>query len=242
MQIFAKIVLCSIVFAATAYGQEHPVGRATLSFDSPQWIAIEVPDKGVNYSGEIQGTVTSETRMFVNQTADKKFQALLIARVNKGGIGGGSGYFSYSPQCQDSQALLSEGNKGFNQSFAQCLLVYPLFTTTSLIKILPDNEAQILKSSRIILPDALQLISVHYANSNGSFVHARILLAPRFKGLVSPDQPSESPTIAWAKVLMKAAKDGVNSFSGRVKVPAIEFDNDSVEKSLVYLRSPMNQQ
>jgi hypothetical protein len=239
MQIFAKIFICYLVFAATAYGQEHPLGRAVLSFDSPRWVTVEVPDKGVDYSGEIQGTLTSETRMFVNQTADQKFQALLIARVNKGGIGG-SGYFTYSPQCQDSQAILAEGNKGIQQPFAQCFLVYPLFTTTSLIKQLSANEAEILKSSRIALPDAMQHISAFYANSNGSFVHARIYLAPRFKGLVAPEKPNDDPKIAWGKALMSAVKGGVNSFFGRVKIPAIEFSSDDLEKPLAHLHATSN--
>jgi hypothetical protein len=240
VQITLKLLFCYLLGIVSAHGQEHPVGRALLSFESPSWVAVEVPDKGVNYTGEVEGTVASETRMFINQKGDQTFQALLIARVSKGGIA--SGYFSYSPKCQDSQAMIAEGNSGFQQPFAQCLLVYPLFTTTSLLKQLPASEAEILKSSRIVLPDTMQLISAYYGNSNGSFVHMRILLAPRFKGLVSPEQPSENAVVAWGKGFMKAVKAGTNSFSGRIKIPVIEFNSDSVEKSLAHLYHAPNKQ
>lgn len=233
MKTISHILFLCVMSMASAYGNEHAVGRATLSFGSPDWIAVEVPDKGVNYSGELQGTIASETRIFVNQKADQRFQALLIARVSKGGIT--AGFFHYSPQCQDSQAIISEGNKGFQQSFAQCLLVYPPFTTESLIKQLSVNEAEILKSSRLALPETVQLISAYYANSNGSFVHARILLAPRFKGIASPSQTSENSTATWGKSFMTAIKTGANSFSGRINIPAIEFNSDSMEKSLAHL-------
>jgi hypothetical protein len=235
-----KLFFLCLFCVTAAYGQDHRVGRVSISFESSDWVAVEIPDKGVNYAGDSPGTISSETRLFVNKKSDLTVQSLLVVRASKGGTAAGASYFHYSPHCQHSQAMFSQGNKGFQQSFAQCLLVYPLFTADSLVKQLSANEAEILKSSRLVLPDAMQLISAYYANSNGSFVEARILLAPRFKGLVSPENTGEKAVFEWAKAFMAVTKSGVNSFLGRIKIPPVEFSNDTVEKSLAHLNLTSN--
>jgi hypothetical protein len=231
--IFRTFASCCALLSQVAFAQEFSMGRVKLSFGSPGWIAAEVPDTGVDYSGEVSGTIPSETRIFVNRSDNQDIQAFLIVRVSKGGIG--NGYFEYSPNCQDKQAIAAEGNKGFNQSYLQCLLVYPQFTTHSLLKNLTDSEGLILKSAKLKLPDAMHAVYSRYHTANGSYMFVRAYLAPSFVGLRTTGSNDVDPHVAWGQALMDAVKSGAGSMFGRSKIPAVEFDNSSKEKKLVEL-------
>ncbi len=231
IKMLCTAVLVGGVFVGSSIAQEFKVGRATISFGSPGWIAAEVPDAGFSYSGEINGNIPSETRLFLNKSKTGQAMAVILVNATKGGIG--DGYFHYSPVCEHKQAMLAEGNKGFQQSFSQCLMVFPPFTTSSLVNQLNEHEQVILKSSKVQLPEAMQWIYSHYFMENGTQVTLRAMLAPGFAGLRSATGQSGDPLFAWARELMKAVKAGASSFRGRLEIPPMEFKNDDADKTLV---------
>jgi hypothetical protein len=227
--------LSCALFSQSLFAQDFKVGRVTIKFTDSGWLATEVPDNGVPYTGDISGTIASETRIFVNQTSGGDVVAVLIASASKGGIS--NGYMTYSPTCADRRAMLVEGNSGAQLSYAECLIVYPLFTTSSVLKNLSETESLILKSAKMKLPDTMQLIQAIYANSNGSHMRARIMFAPGFVGLKPQAATAEDPVFSWSREFLRAVRGGVNSFRGHVTIPAIEVKPPSPEKAIVQTSS-----
>jgi hypothetical protein len=214
--------LAALLPWSSALAQEkYDVGRASITFSSPGWKQLKLDDQGVQYSGEIQGKLPSDTQLFVNATPDKKVLAVMRVRASKGGLS--SGYFVYTPKCEDKEAAYAEGNSGFEQSYAQCLLVYPLYSTSSLLKYLSiENETKFKSFAGDVPEQGMRLLSAYYSNANGTFVVVELLLAPQFSGLrTSSDK--DDPYLLWGRELMNSVKSSVNSLFGGMKFPAMEF-------------------
>jgi hypothetical protein len=220
MAAFAAVILA--IMQPVAAQEKFDVGRVNITFPSPGWKRIKLEDAGVPYAGfHIMGTYPAETQLFVNATPDKKVLSIMRIRASKGGIMIGN--FVYSPKCEASDANHAEGNSGPGRSFAQCLVVYPLFSTSSLLKYLEiENETKFKSFAGDVPEKGMRLISAYYASANGTFISIEILLAPQFVGLRG-NSTQDDPHLLWGRELMDAVKGSVRSFSGDMKFPAMEF-------------------
>jgi hypothetical protein len=229
-----KIIACIAFFGAlatTAHAQSHDVGRASLLLKGLGWEVLDTIDKGIAYSGEVSGTIPSESKIFINKSAEGDVLAILHVRASKGGIT--NGYFTYAPTCADKEASFAEGNKGFETSFAQCLLVYPAYTTSSLLAQLSSTERRFIDQYRTKTPTSMRSVFSRYSNQNGSFVQIHILLAPHFLGLLpAATEANSDPYLSWGRALMLQVRGGVNSLSGKVEMPPLAFKSDKLALGL----------
>jgi hypothetical protein len=93
---------------------EVPVGRVTALLADEEWQQMALEDKGEDYTGEVAGTIQSETRILMRGEASGRLQAVLVVRASSGGMG--QGYMAYSPQCESSDNWYAKGNKGLQPS------------------------------------------------------------------------------------------------------------------------------
>ena len=209
------------------YAQRHDVGRASVMLNGPGWEPIQTQDKGVAYSGEISGTIPSESKLFVNKSVDGQVLAIIHVRVSKGGIG--QGYFTYSPTCSDKDASFAEGNKGPQAPYAQCLLVYPQYTTVSLLAQLDASERKLIEPYSPVTPKAMRSVFAIYRNQNGSFAQVHVFMAPQFVGVTATEVNEAVDAYSlWGKALMQEVRSSVNSFSGKLNVPSMAFKSEKL--------------
>ena len=205
---------------------EFDVGRATMVFPTEGWRVVQVDDKGRAYDGEVSGSIQSETKIFVYQSPESAAEAVIVVRGSSGGMS--NGYMSYSPSCKNSDEVYAEGNSGYDTGFAQCLIVLPLYTAPSVLEKLAPQAERILKDQGVNVPKAVSTVWSQYANSNGTFLDVRAFFAPSFAGhdaSVDAKLPSGvlAQNVAWGRLLTQAVRGSVNSFSGKLVFPSLEF-------------------
>lgn len=218
-------VLALFCGSPTLFAQAQSVGRVDVKFSSPAWKSVTLDDKGQAYSGEVSGVIQSQTKAFVHLSEEGAVQAVLLLRASAGGIG--NGYFTYSPNCKNNDATFAEGNQGFQMPFVQCLLVFPVFTTSSLMRDFPVDQQAYFKQYGDKLPHAMRSYIVNYSNQNGTFVSATVLLASSFTGQRNAENSQqEDPYLIWGRLLMQQVRGSVNSISAELSFPPLEFKLD----------------
>ncbi len=226
-----KIISCffSVIFLVSStivLAQDLSVGRAKITFLSNEWTVATTQDQGLAYGGDVQGSVNAESKIFISKLPDGNLNAVIIARGSAGGINIGS--MRYSPTCESRGTLFTDGNSGFNQTFAQCLKVYGFMSSQSLIKNLSAEQQLILKPYFANSTPQVRPIIAYYANSTGTFLQMMVLIPPSAAGISKEglqglkSNTNSDQSIVWGKSLMQAVKGSVMSLSGRLTFPSFE--------------------
>ncbi|NJM42969.1 MAG: hypothetical protein HC858_01325 [Brachymonas sp.] len=196
-------VAATILLAATqANAHELTLDRATITFDSANWISATAQDKGMAYTGDLQGTIDSESKIFINKNSAGELDAVLIARGSLAGLQGG--YMAYSPKCPANGVLFADGNEGFNTTFAQCLRVFSFVNPQGVFTTLAKDQQEILKPYFASWQGLVRPMTAYYANSTGTFVHMLVLVSAKASGIEDPTQPysraaQSEQSVAWGK-------------------------------------------
>jgi hypothetical protein len=220
-----------LMLGSKVSAHELSVGRVKVTFPSQEWRALEVSDKGLDYGGDIRGTIKSETKIFWLESSER-LDAFIIARGSSAGIS--DGYMNYSPECKSEGTLHSDGNTQVSSSYAQCMKVFPLINTMAVLNSLPKDQQALIKQARDRFPINMQPITAYYANSTGTFLHFLVMLAPDTlldKDALQSDSSKamrEERSIAWSKELMKVVKGSVTSISGRLNLPSFPISPKTV--------------
>jgi hypothetical protein len=219
-------VLVSLAYSPMSLAADFSVGRVKVKLPGDGWRVVDFKDAGMDYSGELVGTIQSDKKVFIKESATKSFQAMIVVRASAGGISGGT--VRYSADCESAKDFVATGMKKSDSNFYDCLRVFKFFTTESLIKELVPDLRIILEKDTAVVPDALQTVWNMYANSNGTFVDVRAFFGTNFasKKAESTEQlpPGiEASTYAWGQELSKGVKNAVNSLFSKLTLPDLEF-------------------
>ncbi len=225
----AAALACASILSLAA---EFEVGRAKVELPGEGWQVLDMTDGGKPYSGGVQAKIPSETKVFVKLGAEQTVQTVVLIRASQAGIA--NGWMAYSHECKSSDQVYAQGNAGAQTNNYDCLSVWGLYRTGNWLDDFFPELNNKLKAKQWRLPGALQIMRSHFANANGSFAEARLLLAPGFVGTSA--QPAsdlgELPegvtpsAVVWGQELAKAVRGSVSSLSGRLTVPTIDYTAD----------------
>jgi hypothetical protein len=220
----AFVALC----VPLAWAAEFEVGRAKVELAGEGWRAIDMADGGKPYNGGVRDSIPAETKVFVKEGANKQVQTVVVIRSSTAGrVNGG---LVYSHTCKGNEEMYAEGNAGAHTNNYDCTRVWPLYRVDKWVDDFVPTLRDKLTQTQLTLPNAVQPVISHFANSNGSFAEARVFVSAGFAGSDGA-APSEIPkdikpaAVLWAQSLAKAVRGSVGSFSGRLTVPPIQYNN-----------------
>ena len=219
------LLAASVLAMAPLHAEEFSVGRAEVQLPGGPWRELALQDAGQAYAGEVSGTISSETKVFVKEGAGQAVEALVLVRSSSGGIRGGT--MTYSGGCDGDEVSYAEVGQLRGQGSTQCLRVIRSFETQSVLKALaPQLPAQ--WSSAAVLPKSVITVMSHSAVGTGTFLDVRVFLAPGFAGSIEPvdavlPEGVKAPHVAWARLLSEAVRASVFSLSGKLVFPPFEF-------------------
>lgn len=212
-----------------AIGADFSVGRVDIKFAEDGWKEIALPDRSQAYGGEKDGALSIQGKLYVRESTDREGQTLVLVSANSGGLGGGSaGYMTYSPVCHSDEQTYREGNEGFGQRFAQCLMVLPRYSSESVFKALAPEVLTLRASGEVgYHPGTYTVISRH-AISTGSFLEVMVFVTAPIQAdstAVTATVPKGIPPahVVWGRQLKEAVKSSVYSLSGRLEMPPIRL-------------------
>jgi hypothetical protein len=212
-----------------ASAAEFSVGRVEVVFPTDDWREVVLPDKGKAYGGDHSGVIQSETKLFIQVPSGEDPGALVLIRANAAGMRS-SGTMIYSTSCETSEYFFAEGNAGFQASAAHCLLVYPAYTTESVMsKLAPSVVLDWLRSSRLQLPKSMATIWSRHSVATGTFLDVHVFLTPQ-AGAADDDTPDvKLPSgvlpqhVRWGRQLKEAVRSSVYSISGKLRMPSMDI-------------------
>jgi hypothetical protein len=224
------IVLGSFVCFPAYSAADFSVGRVAVRLPGDGWRAVDLKDAGINYSGEISGTIPSEKKIFIKESLAKELQIMVVVRASSSGISGGR--VSYSSDCESTPDFVATGMDESDKNFYDCVRVFKLFTADSLMNLLTPDLKKILDQDAVVVPESLQTVWSKFANENGTFVDVIVFINPAFMGKKSEANKRRSSDIdassyAWGQELAKEVKDAVNSVFSKLKIPELIFKSDS---------------
>ena len=211
-----------------AMAAEFSVGRAEVFFPTDDWREVALPDQGKAFGGDFDGVIESETKLFIQVPTTERAGALVLIRSSASGMGRGT--MNYSGKCEPSEYFFAEGSAGVRSRAAQCLVVYPAYTTESVMSKLAPREVQDwLRASRIQLPNTMATIQSRLAVGTGTFLDVRVFLTPQ-AGLAIDDTPDlKLPSgvlpqhVRWGRQLNEAVRSSVYSISGKLRIPPMDI-------------------
>lgn len=215
------------VMAAQAGG--FSVGRVDVELAGEGWKEISLPDRSQAYGGEKEGALSIQGKLYLRESAGREGQTLVLVSANSGGMGGGSaGYMTYSPVCHSDEQTYREGNEGFGQRFAQCLMVLPRYSSESVFKALAPELLLLRASGELSYQPGVYTVWSRHAISTGSFVDVMVFVSAPINAdsAVTDTLPKGVPPahVVWGRQLRDAVKSSVYSLSGRLVVPPIRFE------------------
>lgn len=226
-----KMLVCGwgVLASLTAQASDFSVGRVDIEFAEEGWKEMALPVMAEAYGGEKNGAMAVEAKLYVRGAPDSAGHVLVLVSANSAGMGGGrGGYMTYSPNCKSDGPNHLEGNEGFRASFAQCLMVTPLYNSESVFKALAPQVVDLPTSGWVSVQRPVYTVWSRHAISTGSFVDVRVFatspmmadsasVTDALPAGVLPEQ------VAWGRQLKEAVKSSVYSLSGRLKVPPIRL-------------------
>jgi hypothetical protein len=152
----------------------------------------------------------------------------VVVESSSSSVDTGRGTMGYSPKCEGTEDFYADGNSGFRRSFARCLRVTKLFAASSMFDAFAPDVPQRLVADGVSVPAAMRAFSAQYANSFGIFLNVYVLVPPASPGLGGAGDDTSPPGIGernvrWGDALMEAVQGGVNSLSGAVTLPVLDF-------------------
>ena len=226
-----KTVACGwlLLTLLTAQASDFAVGRVEVEFAEEGWKEIALPDASQAYGGDKSGALAVEGKLYVRDAPDIDSQVLVIVSTNSAGMGGGrGGYMAYSPNCKSDDHNHREGNEGFRATFAQCLMVTPLYNGESVYKALAPGLMALPASDLVSLQRPVYTVWSRHAISTGSFVDVRVFVTAPMEAdsaSVTDTLPNGVPPaqVAWGRQLKEAVKSSVYSLSGHLQMPPIRL-------------------
>jgi hypothetical protein len=226
-------ILAALLLSTQAVmAAEFEVGRAKVEIPGEGWRTIDMADGGKPYSGGVRDSIPSETKVFIKEDANKRVQTIAVLRASQAGIVNGG--LVYSHDCKGTADTYAEGNSGAHTNNYNCTRVWGYYNAGESVEVFVPGLAAKLKDNQLQLPKGSATIISHFANANGSFAEARVLVGLGFVGLEGP-APTEIPkdispaSVVWAQALAKAVRASVGSMSGRLTVPPIQYKDGSVK-------------
>lgn len=216
--------------AMAAQAAEFSVGRVDVELAGEGWKEISLPDRSQAYGGEKEGALSIQGKLYLRESTGREGQTLVLVSANSGGMGGGSaGYMTYSPVCHSDEQTYREGNEGFGQRFAQCLMVLPRYSSESVFKALAPELLLLRASGDLSHQPGVYTVWSRHAISTGSFVDVMVFVSAPINAdsaAVTDTLPKGVPPahVVWGRQLKDAVKSSVYSLSGRLVVPPIRFE------------------
>lgn len=227
MQAFAAglVVLALGGFAQAA---EFDVGRATVVFSTDGWRETSLPDAGLKYKGDREGALAAERKLLIKESPQHGIEAVVLMRSNRGIT---NGYMTYERRCESTDTLFAEGATGGALRVADCLRVFPLYSTASLLADMDADVQSAMKGLEGKLPKGMYAVTSEYWNTTGSALLAYVLLAPGVTSKAASDalgvvlpKGIEPSHVAWGRELNRAVRGSVNSIFGTMAFPDVELN------------------
>jgi hypothetical protein len=220
------------VWVNTAHAAEFDVGRATVVFSSDGWTEAQLPDSGLKYGGEREGSLAAESKLLMKVSPQHGVEAVALLRSNRGVAGA---RMTYTRRCEPAEGFYAEGTSGDALRVVQCLRVFPLYTASSLLADMGEAVQSAMKGVEDQLPEGMYAITSEYWNTTGSALHVYVLLAP---SIPAPEVPLDvalpkgikASHVVWGRELNHAVKDSVNSIFGTMKFPDAVFATSPEQK------------
>ena len=83
---------------------------------------------------------------------------------------------TYNPVCHSDEQTFQEGNEGFSQRFAQCLMVLPRYSSESVFKTLAPEVLLLQASGELSYQPGVYTVMSRHAISTGSFVDVMVFV------------------------------------------------------------------
>lgn len=220
------MLLCLALAAVTVRAGDFSVGRVEVKFSDEGWSEVSLPDSERTYGGDRNGALPVRSKLYVRGSTGGGAQVLALVSATQGGLCGG--HMTYSPQCEPDDSEYREGNSGFRRSFAQCLVVLPLYTSESVFRELAPEIAELRRTGALSVGSAVYSVLSRHAISTGAFVDVRVFTAAPIElsgGAVADPLPEGvlPAHVAWGRQLKEAVKSSVYSLSGRLEVPPLRL-------------------
>lgn len=224
----ATAMVVGMLCSGFALATDFEVARVKLSLPGDGWTQMESVDKQMSYGGDTQGGLETVRKTFIKKSDAQAIQAVVVVLGSSSSVDTSRETMGYNPKCEGTNDFYADGNSGFRQPFAKCLRVTKLFSAPSMLEAFAPELQQRLLADGVATPQSMRAFTAQYANSFGIFLEASVLVPPTFRGLGSDGDDTNPPGIGarnlrWGEALMDAVQGGVNSLSGEVKLPALDF-------------------
>lgn len=222
----AMVIVGALLFSGCAVAAEFSVAGIKLDLPGEGWAPLVSANKALAYGGDFQGSLDTVRQAFVKRSVDQSVDAVVVLESSASTVETSRGQMAYSPKCEGASDFYADGNSGFNRPFAKCMRITKLFTAASLFGAFAPDTQQQLAADGVAIPNVMRAFTAYYANSYGVFLTVSVLVPPTFEGLGSGGDEATPPGIGasnvrWGEALMDAVEGGVNSWSRKVKLPAL---------------------
>jgi hypothetical protein len=230
LKTYALSATLSLCASFAVYAGDVSVGRTTVKQLDDSWQVKNLEDKGIVIGGLAGGKMDSETKVFMKLSPQNELQGLLVIKGTPSGLDMTNSYMSYTVKCDSEAGLYAKGNTGNGQRYMECMRVFKLYSSESVLKALAPQALAIVEKEKVVLPPDLRTVLTSYSNGNGTFLSVIAFMAPSFAGLSGQYKEAlpdgiDPQTALWAQSLQSATKDGVMSIFSKLVVPPIEFKN-----------------
>lgn len=201
------------------------IGRSNLTLpDYKQWTISSIDVGGVDYTGDVSGSIPMETKKMVYKSADQLDKAAIVVSVTKSAIAAEMSWANTCASFTASQTLYVKDDGGTNR--LDCLIVIRVPRIAQLVTAAPGLKPLFSTGA----PHTLSGYYIQYSKglSNGAQTSSYALLAEDFVGLSegqSVSNPSQIPTpvVRWALAFAQANSRGLTSLTGSWELPAVKF-------------------
>jgi hypothetical protein len=223
--IFAAVC---VAISFSAYALEEDVGRAKLILNGDNWIAVsETKQEGAVSDGTGYGIVQ---KSWILTNSANKILALVRVRGTAGGITHERS-INFTAGCpkSTSQQVYVNDSTGGSTTRVDCLRVFPNVASASLFSQNFKNEKEFADSKSFGIAGNGTFMTNFVSMSSGTWLAVSAYFGPEWKGIpaeaVSDLPAAIKPEFAtWAVEMAKASRESVRSFSGKIAMPAIEFN------------------
>ncbi len=223
------VALAAAVVAPVAQAQtKMEIGRLKVVLAESGWerFPVAASDADIKLNGGVS-EIAGESALLVLRRPDNSVAAAMV-------VGGTWGYKTRvrsTNNCKPVDWLYVYDLSGGSNDTMECVWAGGAFATPQMLSGVVKRLGAALQPLDIKLPPKTLPFMAFLINGRGSIVQVAGLVAPDFVGI--PNQtplgtlPTKTPApvalAAWADAMGAAAKDGLGSMSGEVKLPAMTF-------------------
>jgi hypothetical protein len=226
MKIFANILASVIFFSSMASAQKIDIGRAAVTFPiEGEWIEVGQNSQGTNYSGDVSGTTTAESKTYVALNSNKEWVALVTVRASKSSVANAT--ISWTGGCKGTASQVVFDFTNGSPVRNDCLKVLKnvkgeSFVSQASLKVIKDS----LDSKNLVLNGPAFLVNHMVGTQSGTFVATSALISHKALKKVAGANAGEAfagqPGVAWGHLMAAEARSSANSMRGRMTIPSLE--------------------